>query len=326
MIEEYSEQWVNSMAWREEFEQTLRIALKAPMAERVLGFKKCQRLVSELIDQGKAEGILPHNATVLEVMHADHGLKYEPQGLMPWLVYQVSVSIEKEEDQPLALELVRHAHQLGCDVNQLLSDEKPSPGLFFAVMYQSLPIMDFLLEHGAKPNGQHNEGGLTPLMGSINGYFDNPRFKIKAVKLLFKHGADPNETDDDLKTAMHHAMHGENYNNDRKEIIHELLIRGTLINPQDAFGNTPLHDAYLNRESIDEHYDFIEYLIKNGASLVIKNNQGKAPFSFAMKCDEERHQAFAKEWAFVQLEQQELESAAPQGNNKEGDEKVRVRL
>lgn len=81
------------------------------------------------------------------------------------------------------------------------------------------------------------------------------------------------EKDENQSTALHHATSYLKYNSriEDVEIVKFILERlpkasGSIVDAQDAYGNTPLHLAFLN-----SNIDILNELVKRKASLNIKN-------------------------------------------------------
>lgn len=325
MSDQQTNQWVNSAAWGSEFTVALKVAVDAPRDHRNIKVERCYRLIKELVDQSHLDGIPAKDVKVLDKVDSAKGLRLE-HGLMPWLVNQVGTFIWKDEDDPLAIDIVRWAHQLGCDINQNMSENDQSSALWMATSHESLSVMKFLLEQGANANIK-DEVNITPLMMCIDSYLSSKEFKINAVRLLLKHGADPNATDDDSKTAMHHLMDFLESFPNRSELVSELLMHGGEINRQDGFGDTPLHCAYLNGcANADDGNSFIESLIKSGASLHIKNSEGETALDLAMKHGDDKHKIFIKEWLLMESELKQLEEAVPKNQEASSAQAPGIRL
>ena len=85
------------------------------------------------------------------------------------------------------------------------------------------------------------------------------------VQILIKDGADPNETDEKGRTALHWAI----ANNDDLALLRVLLEAGADLDAQDAWRETPLHLAQS-----EEAYDL---LIEMGADPNINDMAGHTP-------------------------------------------------
>lgn len=114
-----------------------------------------------------------------------------------------------------------------------------------------------------------------PLLYSIS----LDRYSI--IKTFLSSGADPNKTDANGMTILHHAVKKH-----KSKIVKILLEGGADPNIQDVYGNTPMHYMY---EAFDEtlessigeginrkikKYDIYTSLLKYGADRLIKNKKG----------------------------------------------------
>lgn len=158
-------------------------------------------------------------------------------------------------------------------------------------------MVQYLLELGADPNTQ-TEQGVTPLMyASQWGYRD-------IAELLLKNGANPNLAPFDGNTALHASVKAGNdsiaellldYNAEvnvanRKGLtplhyavwygfpyLTDLLIyHGADVNAQDNHGNTPLMLAVYNGTNL-----CTTLLLESGANPDIQDNEGKSPLMVA---------------------------------------------
>lgn len=60
------------------------------------------------------------------------------------------------------------------------------------------------------------------------------------------------------------------------------LFASNPLDVQDIAGNTPLHHAVLNQD-----YEMFQMLVKNGASLSVRNKDDKCPFNLALELKSE---------------------------------------
>ncbi len=118
--------------------------------------------------------------------------------------------------------------------------------------YGDLGIAKLLLENGANPNFAETNNFDFPL---------HLGFREDIKTLLLQHGADPNIPNIQGKTPLHLAHLFE---------IKLLLQYGAKPNIQDYKGNTPLMRATMNLSARS-----VEALLRGGADISIKNNDGK---------------------------------------------------
>jgi uncharacterized protein len=112
--------------------------------------------------------------------------------------------------------------------------------------------------------------GRTPLMHAILADDAEPSI----VRLLIAHGADVNVADKaEYWTALHFAARDHN-----TEIVRQLLQAGAIVDPIDAFGNTPLWRAVMEADS---NLETIRELLQHGANPHRKNSKGIAPIDLA---------------------------------------------
>lgn len=79
---------------------------------------------------------------------------------------------------------------------------------------------------------------------------------------------DPNMTDYQMKTALHHVCYNVNATID---IVKYLVSKGANIHAQDGIGNLPIHAACCNINE-DMSIKLVKYFIKNGVSVKQKNS------------------------------------------------------
>lgn len=302
--------WVNNIAWRNAFGEAFNKARRSPLEKRDAEFKACHQLIDELMDQNHNAGILTKDIVVIEEVMSSNGSIKKAYGFMPWLIYTLSISSFDEEDEQKSMGLVRYAHQSGGDVNQAMNEDNPANSLMFAIMSQSLPLTEYLLEHGAHPNSQ-DEQGITPLMMCFKNYFDTPANRVRLVQLLLKHGANTSQRDSHQKNVLHHVLECAHRVDAKQDFINEFIRHGADVNARDDSGDTPIHTACIYQTSPDSTHQWIQSFVKHGANLHLKNNQGKTALEFALRFGNEEQKASLKEWALVQQELKELEEAVP---------------
>lgn len=168
--------------------------------------------------------------------------------------------------------------------------------LFLAVQQQQVPVVNFLLEHGANPNIHYpacNREAPLHIAARLGNF--------EAAKLLLAHGAHVNEWEQNGWTPLQCAVSGTS-----KELIELLftngasvqnthgwtffqiwalgagdtniaailLAHGANINAKDNEGKTALHFAAQQGT-----LQAVEWLLKNGAEVNARDNKGVTPLS-----------------------------------------------
>ena len=177
-------------------------------------------------------------------------------------------------------------------------EEGRTPLMSAAVFSSDDDVMNNLLENGADVDAQDNEG-WTAL------HYASQRGKFKIVKFLVKQGANPNATDKHGVTPLMLAYtttevtkflldHGANVNATDKgdrtalmsaytaEATNFLLDHGADIEAKDHRDWTPLMYAVFSPVEV------VKALIKKGANIHAKNDQGKTALQIAL--DHNRHE------------------------------------
>ena len=92
-----------------------------------------------------------------------------------------------------------------------------------------------------------------------------------------RHGIDVNATTADLRSPLHYAViyagNDQDKNNPWIQVARTLIARHADLNAQDIHGNTPLHYAIQNKNSI-----LLRYLVAHGVDMTIQNNGGTTAF------------------------------------------------
>ena len=128
-----------------------------------------------------------------------------------------------------------------------------------AASEESLNLMSFLLDHGARVNLQ-NEGGETALMYAA-------RYgSLGSVRLLLARKADPNMRDHQDQSPLDKAVATLGYPEDRQcEIVRELLEHGADPNCKNARGESPLELAIKRGTPNDSQSGLLRTLLDHGA-------------------------------------------------------------
>lgn len=175
-------------------------------------------------------------------------------------------------------EIIRIVDQKTVDIDY----QEPKFGntlLMLTVGNQHYNSCKILLEMGADPNKHDSYTGSTALIdaaGIENYQGDNTRF----LKLLLAHGADPNEEETGKrqegnttrKNPLLFACSDVNQFVSPIAKVRVLVEAGANVNYKNEFNMTPLRKSLIN-----EHYDVVLYLIRNGVNYksVISNVDGK---------------------------------------------------
>ena len=131
-------------------------------------------------------------------------------------------------------------------------------------------VVRALLENGANPNLRAHNGWSPLYQAARFAYVDTARALLDA-------GADVDLPDNDgLTPLMVAIIRGRVIDLSVGRITTLLLLRGADPNRQDKDGNTALHHAALSGMT-----DAVPILIEHGASLAVKNRQGKTPLDLA---------------------------------------------
>jgi len=119
-----------------------------------------------------------------------------------------------------------------------------------------------------KANGtinEQNNNGHTPMFQAVHD--DDP----EVIRLLLKHGADPNLGDKDQDTPLIMASY-----NGQTEVVKLLIAAGADLNLQDKAGESPLHIAsYWGRT------ESMKLLIAAGANVNLRDNNGQTALAVA---------------------------------------------
>ncbi len=110
---------------------------------------------------------------------------------------------------------------------------------------------------------------------------------IKMVKLLIKHGANPNNFAEEAygRGVLHQVVVGSNRGPQKikrqryhLDILSFYLKSGIDVNLQDKDGSTALHYAATGK-----NYEIVEFLLKNNATMEIVNNEAHTPLQRAIQ-------------------------------------------
>lgn len=96
---------------------------------------------------------------------------------------------------------------------------------------------------------------------------------IQAVENRLVHGMKLTAADENDNSVLHHAAKAGNLT-----ITQLLLSQGCPVNGQNAFGETPLHVALIQRKT-----EVARYLLSAGADPLLPNRLGDSPYTLAMR-------------------------------------------
>lgn len=141
--------------------------------------------------------------------------------------------------------------------------------LHYAVFYNHIDVVRYLVENGANVN-QQNLSGLTPLFWSLDqGLYD-------IAKVLLEHGADTSIFSKDGYAVLHKAV-ASNAMEAVKYLVEigkaDINVEASAIHKR----TTALHIAAANG-----YYDLAEYLISNNADVNSKTSQNITPLHKAV--------------------------------------------
>ena len=151
--------------------------------------------------------------------------------------------------------------------------DKSYTATFVAAARDHLAVLSCLVENGADVNARSMDNNFTPLMiASRYGH-------VNVITFLVEHGANMDLQDKNGKTALHHAV-CRNY----LDATHKLMTLGANVNLQDKDGKTSLHHAIRSRGDFDLESDILICLVKNGADVNSRSNDGRNPLMLASWC------------------------------------------
>jgi len=128
-----------------------------------------------------------------------------------------------------------------------------------------LPVVKYLIEHGADVNAKDNDDETALMEAADNGH-------LPVVQYLVEHGADVNAKDDTNWTPLTWAAR-----NGHLSVVQYLIKHDTDVNTANNFGETTLMGAAFNG-----HLTIVRYLIEHGADVNAKTNNGKTALTWAI--------------------------------------------
>ena len=181
-------------------------------------------------------------------------------------------------------DLIESLCKRGADIEAKTSDGSRPVNLALNLRFtHHITTLSSLLAHGAK---MEYYDGTEPFLNTAVRYIDK-----LATKDLLDHGADPNCQGNDGKTALHSLAsikcRSPHESSEGMKIFRLLLERGANLRMKDRDGNQMLHliASQEERELADmaaaEH--LAELVLRHGADIDATNNDGLSPLFLAMK-------------------------------------------
>lgn len=164
----------------------------------------------------------------------------------------------QQDNLPMVAFLVEHGAFLDIE------DNYGKDALFYATAYGYYSIIEYLVEHGSDVNHQDLTGETSLEIATASGM-------VEIVKYLVDHGAQ--FLNDALYSAIYHS--DMEFEHNYFSIIEYLIEHGADVNYQYR-GMTCLMLA-----SGDGKEDIVEYLIEHGADVRLQDHQGKTSIDYA---------------------------------------------
>ena len=162
------------------------------------------------------------------------------------------------------LRLVQKLVQEGIDVN-MTTNTTNATALLVAAMRGNLPVVQYLLHHGAEKNKTDNDGVSPLYMAALNGHF-------AVVKYLVEQGVDTDKVRDNGTSSLLIAAQ-----NGHLEVVKCLLEQAADKDKVDNNGATPLFMAAQNG-----HLTVVRCLVEHGTDKDKTTNEGLTPLQAAV--------------------------------------------
>jgi len=191
--------------------------------------------------------------------------------------------------------MIYFLHKIGANINAL--NFNGTSALHCAVKNADYDTVSLLLKIGANPNLQDSDGN-TPLLilllelerscdTMIDPYNQKRCNHLVKISMLLLDVSDINIRNNENQIALHYASMTKYY-----DLVCKLIEKGTIINAQDLYGNTPLHYSISSIDRnyyLSEYYDnnfylfsyknsIIFYLLEKGADINLLNIVDESPF------------------------------------------------
>ena len=160
--------------------------------------------------------------------------------------------------------------------------------------------LQLLLDMGADINDRKSAGDTALLKAVFNNH-------LSCVKILIERGADASISTR-RGNVLHYAAWKSAGSETMKFLFEHVVEIGDLINAKDNKGGTPLHDCSRNSHE-DTGLELAKMLVQAGATLTIKNSNGKTPYKRALLRGRIKVAKYL--WSQLSPEQQAQETPPP---------------
>ena len=184
-------------------------------------------------------------------------------------------------------ELLKMAKEQGV-LDQVGEDDAALPAVFYAVLLRKEEMVDYLKELEADFSATMKKGRNLLHVIAKEPY---PAKVVKAIEMMRKQKDDKRRSEaDKLEIETKESA---------LTFTKKLIDYGVDINGQDDKGNTPLHLALLSMAFGLVNQEYIDFLVKNGADITLRNEQEVSPFVQVIKIG---NIDIAEKWAKILIE------------------------